>query len=88
MLPKPTPTSSNLQYPNGVVKQTWAFGHARSSTDIKIEEMMFNSKLAPVRADVTVTLDVIEDDGNAFYQVDKQRRNVLAALGLQNIKVF
>jgi hypothetical protein len=57
-------------------------------TDIKITETQFNSALAPVRADVSVTLEVIEDDGNALYQLDKQRRNLLAALGLQNIRVF
>lgn len=57
-------------------------------TDIKIDETQFNSVLAPVRADVTVTLDVIEDDGNALYQLDKQHRNLLAALGLQNIRIF
>lgn len=57
-------------------------------TDIRIDETQFNSVLAPVRADVTVTLDVIEDDGNALYQLDKQHRNLLAALGLQNIRIF
>jgi hypothetical protein len=57
-------------------------------TDIKITETQFNSRLAPVRADVTVTLDVIEDDGNALYQLDKQHRNILAAIGLQNIRIF
>jgi hypothetical protein len=57
-------------------------------TDIKITETQFNSLLAPVRADVTVTLDVIEDDANALYQLDKQHRNLLAALGLQNIRSF
>lgn len=57
-------------------------------TDIRITETQFNSALAPVRADVTVTLDVIEDDGNALYQLDTQHRNLLAALGLQNIRLF
>ena len=57
-------------------------------TDVKITETQFNSLLAPVRADVTVTLDVIEDDANALYQLDKQHRNLLAALGLQNIRIF
>jgi hypothetical protein len=57
-------------------------------TDIRIAETQFNSALAPVRADVTVTLDVIEDDNNALYQFDKQHRNLLAALGLQNIRLF
>jgi hypothetical protein len=55
--------------------------------DIKITETMFNSTLAPVRADVSITLNVIEDDANALYQFDKQHRNVLAALGLQNIRI-
>lgn len=57
-------------------------------TDIKITETQFNSRLAPVRADVTVTLDVIEDSGSALYQLDKQHRNILAAIGLQNIRIF
>jgi hypothetical protein len=57
-------------------------------TDIKITETQFNSLLAPVRADVSVTLDVVEDDGNPLYQLDRQRRNALAALGLQNLRVF
>src|SRR5262249_47361785 len=57
-------------------------------TDIKITETQFNSALAPVRADVTVTLDVIEDDGNALYQLDKQHRTSPAALGQQNICLF
>jgi hypothetical protein len=57
-------------------------------TDIKITETQFNSVLAPVRADVTVTLDVVENDDNALYQLDTQRRNLLAALGLQNIRIF
>jgi contractile injection system tube protein len=56
-------------------------------TDIKITETMFNSALAPVRADVTVTLAVVEYDNNTFYQFDTQHRNVLAALGLQNIRI-
>ena len=57
-------------------------------TDIQINETQFNSVLAPVQADVTVTLDVIEDSGNPLYELDKQRRNLLAALGVQNIRVF
>ena len=38
-----------------------------------------------MRADVRVTLVVIEEDDNAFYEFDKQHRNVLAALGLQSV---
>ena len=57
-------------------------------TDIRITETMFNSALAPVRADVNVTLAVMEDDNNVLYQLDKLHRNVLAALGLQNIRIF
>lgn len=43
--PTSTPQSSTLQYPHGVVKQTWAFGHARSGRDIKIEEVLQPSTL-------------------------------------------
>jgi hypothetical protein len=57
-------------------------------TDIRITETMFNSALAPVRADVTVTLAVIEDDDNKLYKLDRLHRNVLAAVGLQNIRIF
>jgi len=56
--------------------------------DLKITETQFNSLLAPVRADVSVTLNVIEEKGNALYELDKQHRLVLAALGIQNIKPF
>ena len=57
-------------------------------TDIQITETQYNSALAPVRADVSVTLEVIEDSDNPLYQADKQRRNALAAIGLQNIRSF
>lgn len=39
----PTPPSTqpgDLQYPTGVVKKTWAFGHDRTSKDIKLEEVL------------------------------------------------
>lgn len=52
-------------------------------TELRISETQFNSFLAPVRADVGVTLVVIEEDANWLYQLDKQHRNVLALLGLQ-----
>lgn len=57
-------------------------------TDLNITETQFNSLLAPVRADVSITLAVIEEHGHALYEFDKQHRNVLAALGLQNIRVL
>jgi hypothetical protein len=57
-------------------------------TNIDIEETQFNSLLAPVRAEVSVTLTVIEEDGNALYELDRHHRNALAALGLQNISIF
>lgn len=37
--------STTLQYPNGVIKRTWAFGHARTGNDIKIEEVLEKSTL-------------------------------------------
>lgn len=57
-------------------------------TELTINETQFNSLLAPVRADVSITLAVNEDSDNDLYQLDKQHRNVLAALGLQNISIF
>jgi hypothetical protein len=44
-LPTATPLNSELQYPDGVVKQTWAFGHTRTGNDIKIEEILQSSNL-------------------------------------------
>ncbi len=55
-------------------------------TDISITETQFNSFLAPVRADVKVTLAVIED--GKFYKLDKAHRTVQAALGLANVSLF
>ena len=57
-------------------------------TDIAITEQQFNSLLAPVRAEAKITLVVDEEPGGALYELDKQRRNLLAALGIQNISVF
>lgn len=57
-------------------------------TAIQIRETQFNSWLAPVRARATITLVVNEEDGNGLYELDKQHRNVLAALGLQNVSIF
>lgn len=54
-------------------------------TDVTITETQFNSWLAPVRAEAKLTLVVMEEDENALYEVDKQHRNVLAALGLQSV---
>ncbi|KAI9711812.1 MAG: hypothetical protein M1820_001957 [Bogoriella megaspora] len=36
--------SDELQYPNGIVRRTWAFGHERQN-DIKIEEVLQKSSL-------------------------------------------
>lgn len=46
----PTPPTSqakpgSIQYPNGVVKKTWAFGHERNGKDIKLEEVLEASTL-------------------------------------------
>lgn len=38
-------TSNLLHYPRGTVKKTWAFGHTRSTNDIKIEEVLEKSTL-------------------------------------------
>jgi hypothetical protein len=57
-------------------------------TEITVNETQFNSMLAPVRADVGVTLTVIEESGNALYEIDKQHRNIMAAFGIQNISIL
>ena len=57
-------------------------------TAVTVNETQFNSTLAPVRADVNITLTVIEESGNALYEIDKQHRNLLAALGIQNVSIF
>ena len=57
-------------------------------TDLTVNETQFNSTLAPVRADVSITLTVIESNDDALYEIDKQHRNLLAALGLQNVSIF
>jgi hypothetical protein len=57
-------------------------------TEISITETQYNSLLAPVRADVSITLVVKEETDHPLYEFDKQHRNVMAALGLQNVRVF
>lgn len=57
-------------------------------TQVDVSEQQFNSLLAPVRAKVGLTLVVREDDNNGLHELDKQHRNLLAALGLQNVRVF
>jgi hypothetical protein len=57
-------------------------------TSINITETQFNSLLAPVRADVSVTLVVVEEDDNLLYEADKLHRNLLSALGLANVSIF
>lgn len=57
-------------------------------TELTINETQFNSTLAPVRADVSITLNVKEERDTVLYELDKQHRNVMAALGLQNISIF
>lgn len=57
-------------------------------TEMTINETQFNSLLAPVRAEVDITLKVIEREGHPLYEADKQRRNALAALGLANVSLF
>ena len=54
-------------------------------TDMTINETQFNSFLAPVRAEVDITLKVIEREGHPLYEADKQRRNILATLGMLNV---
>jgi hypothetical protein len=57
-------------------------------TSISIEEKLFNSSLAPVRAEANITLVVNEEDDNGLYELDKAHRVMMAALGIQNVSIF
>jgi hypothetical protein len=57
-------------------------------TDLAITEKQFNSALAPVRAEVKVTLTVIEAEENRLHKADRAHRNALAALGSVDFKLF
>jgi hypothetical protein len=57
-------------------------------TGMNITETQFNSALAPVRAEVKITLTVIEEKDNKFHTLDRAHRNALAAMGIQNIRPF
>lgn len=57
-------------------------------TNLQITESQFNSMLAPVSADISVTLIVNEEDDNALYKLDTQHRNMLAELGNANVRLF
>ncbi|KUL25594.1 hypothetical protein ADL15_40325 [Actinoplanes awajinensis subsp. mycoplanecinus] len=50
-------------------------------TGLQITEQQFNSRLAPVRAEVVVTLIVVEEATDALHRLDVQHREALAALG-------
>lgn len=38
--PQTNSKTESLQYPKGVVKKTWAFGHERNGNDVKLEEVL------------------------------------------------
>jgi hypothetical protein len=65
-------TSTLLQYPRGVVKKTWAFGHTRSTNDIKIEEVLEKTTLR------TALLSAFQWDTNW----------IMAKLNLQQTRVI
>lgn len=57
-------------------------------TDMDVQETQFNSFLAPVRAKISITLVVNEEDNNGLYGFDRLHRNLLAAQGVHNISIF
>ena len=69
---EPERTSDLLQYPRGIVMKTWAFGHTRSTNDIKIEEVLEKSTLR------TALLSAFQWDTNW----------IMAKLNLQQTKVI
>ncbi|KAI5205069.1 phospholipase D/nuclease [Aureobasidium subglaciale] len=64
--------SGICHYPRGVIKKTWALGHARSGNDIKIEEVLEKSTLR------TALLSAFQWDTNW----------IMAKLNLQQTKVI
>jgi hypothetical protein len=42
---QPKVKTGDVQYPRGVVKKTWAFGHERTGNDIKLEEVLESKTL-------------------------------------------
>jgi hypothetical protein len=53
-------------------------------SSLDIDETQFSELLIPVRADVDITLTVIEEENNPFYQFDHAQR--LLFTGLQNVR--
>lgn len=54
-------------------------------TNLQIVETQHNSALAPVRADISVTLQVIETDTRGLALQDRRRRLALATKGLAGL---
>lgn len=50
-------------------------------TEMTVNETQFNNNLVPVRADISITLVVREDEESVLFKLDRQKRNSLAALG-------
>jgi hypothetical protein len=68
-------TSTLLQYPRGIVKKTWAFGHSRNTNDIKIEEVLEKSTLR------TALLSAFQWDTNwAMAKLNLQQTRVIMVM--------
>ncbi|PYH48209.1 uncharacterized protein BP01DRAFT_354054 [Aspergillus saccharolyticus JOP 1030-1] len=72
-------TSSPLQFPDGVVKKTWALGHARNGYDIKIEEVLQKSDL-----EVAVLSSFQWDLDWLFSKTDNRRTRFLLMMGAKD----
>lgn len=57
-------------------------------TGLRINETQFNTALAPTRADARVDLTVIEEADQALFSYDRIHRNILAAIGLANVRLW
>ncbi|KAI4177883.1 MAG: hypothetical protein LQ346_007600 [Caloplaca aetnensis] len=42
----PTPRQTDLAFPNGAIRKTWAFGYPREGDDIKLEEVLQKNELS------------------------------------------
>jgi hypothetical protein len=59
---QPKVKPGDVQYPRGVVKKTWAFGHERTGNDIKLEEVLESKTLT------TAVLSAFQWDTDWLFQ--------------------
>ena len=67
--------SSGLQFPHGVVKRTWAYGHPRKGDDIKIQEVLQHEDL-----NLAVLSSFQWDIEWLFHKIDLQKTQMVLVM--------